>query len=122
MAIKTYRGLEVWKMAIEMVESIYLLTKLFPEDEKFGLTSQLRRAAVSIPANIAEGYGRIHKGDYVHHLSIARGSLMELETHLTIAVRLGLSTRKAALPVWKTSQSVGRMLTNLILSLQRTNA
>lgn len=92
MSLQTYRDLAVWQKSLDLVESIYLMTAALPTTERFGLTSQLQRAAVSIPANIAEGYGRLHRGDYVHHLAIARGSLMELETHLCIAVRLGFVT------------------------------
>lgn len=71
-----------------MVVAVYERTNEIPQQEKYGLISQMQQAAVSIPANIAEGYGPLHRGDYVHHLSIARGSLAELETHITIAVRL----------------------------------
>ena len=104
---------------MDLVEGVYVLSQRLPSQERFGLTSQLQRSASSIPANIAEGYGRIHRGDYVHHLSLARGSLMELETHLTIAVRLKFVSRDDALPVWNQSQNVGRMLTSLIRSLQK---
>ena len=80
----------------------------------------MQRAAVSsIPANIAEGYGRLHRGDYVHHLSIARGSLAELETDITIAVRLDFIQREDAMPLWDMGQHVGQMLTKLIQSLKR---
>jgi four helix bundle protein len=72
MRLQTYRDLEVWKKAVDLLESIYLLTQQFPAEEKFGLTSQLRHAAVSVPANIAEGYGRTHRGDYLHHISISK--------------------------------------------------
>jgi four helix bundle protein len=119
MSLKTYRDLQVWQQAIELVQEIYQLTLRFPQDEKYGLRSQIQRAAVSIPANIAEGYGRVHRGDYVHHLSIARGSLMELETHLTLAVRLNLVPRDAAMRSWELSQTVGRLLNKLIGSLRR---
>ena len=88
MTIKSYQELTVWQKSMDLVEAIYLLAKKFPKEETFGLTSQIKRAVVSIPANIAEGYGRTHRGDYLHHLSIARGSLMEVETHLAIALRL----------------------------------
>jgi len=70
MALKTYRDLGGWQKSMDLVVAVYRLSKKLPADEKFGLTSQLRRAAVSIPANIAEGYGRKHRGDYIHHLSI----------------------------------------------------
>jgi len=80
MPVQTYRDLNAWKKAMDLVEGTYALTKSFPGTERFGLTSQIQRAVVSIPANIAEGNARKHRGDYVHHLSIARGSLAELET------------------------------------------
>lgn len=118
MALKSYRDLQVWQKAIELVESVYKLTRTFPAEERFGLASQLQRAAVSIPANIAEGYGRSHLGDYLHHLSIGRGSLAELETHLVIAVRLKILSREDTVDAWNLSQRVGQMLTKLIQSLQ----
>ncbi len=88
MAAKSYRYLEVWQKSMDLVEAVYRLTVEFPKAEKYGLASQMQRAAVSVPANIAEGYGRTHRGDYTHHLSIARGSFAELETLVTIAVRV----------------------------------
>ena len=100
------------------MESIYLLTRQFPAEEKFGLTSQVRRAAVSIPANIAEGYGRLHRGDYLHHLSIAKGSLAELETHLVLAVRLNFVSEEQATASWQLSHEVSKMLSKLIVSLR----
>ena len=119
MALKTYRDLEVWQKAVDLVEAVYLLAKSFPAEERFGLTSQLQRAVISVPANIAEGYGRIHRGDYLHHLSVARGSLMEVETHLTIAVRLGFVAREQVLETWQLTQQVGKMLRKLIASLAK---
>lgn len=119
MTLQSYRNLDVWKKAIDLVEEVYLLTRGFPSDEKFGLTSQLRRAAVSVPANIAEGYGRIHRGDYLHHLSMAKGSLAEVETHLVIAGRLEFATREQLKNTWNSAQDVGKMLSKLIASLQR---
>jgi len=117
MAIRSYRQLEVWQRAIELAEEVYLTAQL-PESERYGLRTQLQRASVSIAANIAEGYGRSHRGDYLRHLSIARGSLMEVETHLTLAVRLKLVSRQVVMSSWKLSQQVGQMLTKLIASLQ----
>ena len=102
-----------------MVVMVYELTRDFPSEEKYGLISQMQRAAVSVPANIAEGYGRVHRGDYVHHLSIARGSLAELETHITIAVRLNFLVREKATILWNMTQDVGKMLSRLIRSLRR---
>lgn len=115
----SYRGLEVWRVAMDLVEEVYKATTLLPETEKYGLTSQLRRSATSIPANIAEGYGRSHRGDYLRHLSIERGSLMEIETHLMIAVRLKQIQREDAIPAWQLSQRVGQMLTKLIQALKQ---
>lgn len=83
--IRSYKDLVVWQKGMELVSRIYLITKRFPASEQFGLTSQIQRAAVSIPANIAEGYGRNTKNEYANFLRIARGSLTELETLLLIA-------------------------------------
>ncbi|HEY3319507.1 MAG TPA: four helix bundle protein [Planctomycetota bacterium] len=94
MALQSYRDLLVWQKAMDLVVSIYTLSRSFPNDERFGLTSQIRRASISVPSNIAEGYGRSHRGEYLHHLSIARGSLMEVETDLLAAVRLAFVTRE----------------------------
>ncbi len=118
MALKTYRELDVWKKSMDLVVEVYKLTKDFPAQEKFGLTSQIQRAAVSIPSNIAEGHGRKYRGDYIHHLCISRGSLTELETLLTIAVRLKFIQRTQAVEVWKLAQEVGQMLNRLIHSLE----
>ncbi|MBN1342038.1 MAG: four helix bundle protein [Phycisphaerae bacterium] len=118
-AIRTYRDLQVWQRAMDMVVQAYQVAKAFPSVEKFGLTAQLQRAAVSVPANIAEGHGRTYRGDYLRHLSIARGSLAEVETHLTLAVRLELITREQAVDAWRLCQDVGKLLNKLIRSLER---
>ncbi len=118
MGLKTYRELEAWKKAMMLTEEAYRISRSFPEEERFGLTSQLRRAAVSVPANIAEGYGRSHRGDYLHHLSIARGSLAEVETLLTLSVRLNYADREEAVSVWESAQQTGRLLNGLIASLR----
>ena len=78
--VRNYRDLIVWQRAIELVANVYSLTQTFPADERFGLVAQMRRAAVSIPLNIAEGHGRATRGEYLNQLSVARGSLNELET------------------------------------------
>ncbi len=122
MSLRSYRELDVWKLAMDLVENVYRLTRSFPADERFGMTSQLQRAAISVPANIAEGYGRTHRGDYLHHLSIARGSLMEVETHLALAARLKFVTREQALQSWRILQDVGKMLNKLIRSLESPRA
>jgi len=112
-----YRDLQVWVKAMALVEDVYRVTAAFPDSERFGLTSQMQRAAVSVPSNIAEGYGR-GGGDYSRHVSIARGSLMELETQLEIAVRLKYLPRDQARPIRHTAQEVGRMLTGLSKALK----
>lgn len=117
MPLQTYRELKVWQKAIDLVEQVYVLTNNFPNDEKFGLVSQMRRAAVSVPANIAEGYGRTHRGDYLRHLSFSRGSLLELETHLVIASRLGFVGGENDADLSRRVQEVDRMLYGLIESL-----
>lgn len=116
MALDTYRDLDAWKVAMDLVEEAYVLSRLLPDEEKFGLTSQLRRAAVSIPSNVAEGYGRSHRGEYLHHLSFARGSV-EVETLLLVAVRLKYIAEAQITNAWDLSQRVGQILNRLICSL-----
>lgn len=87
-SIKSYKELIVWQKSILLVKEIYEFTDLFPSEEKFGLVSQMRRAAVSVPSNIAEGWGRLSKKNYIQFLRIARGSLYELETQIIISVEL----------------------------------
>lgn len=88
MAINSFRDLRVWQAGMELVEQVYLLTQTFPKQEMYGLASQIQRAAVSVPSNIAEGHTREHSKEFLHHLSIAQASLAELETQLEIALRL----------------------------------
>lgn len=87
--IQSYTGIKAWQLSMELVTLIYRLSEKFPQNEMFGLTNQLRRAAVSVPSNIAEGFGRHSNGDFSHFLSIANGSLCEVETQLGIAKNLG---------------------------------
>ena len=98
-------------------EQCYHLTKAFPKEEMYSLTSQIRRAAASVPANIAEGYGRENRGDYVQFLRIAQGSLKELETHLILSARVSLAPESAIDPVLAQCETTGRMLRALIRSL-----
>ena len=121
MALQSYRDLMVWQKAMDLVEETYRLTRLLPKDELYGLTSQMRRAAVSIPANIAEGYGRLHRREYINHLSIARGSLMELETQLELTVRLAYLNRGQVSLAWGLTQEVGKLLFTLLRSLGARN-
>ena len=118
MAVNSYRDLIVWQKAMNLVEDSYRLAKLFPKSETYGLAGQMQRAAVSIPANIAEGHGRDHLGDYRRHRSIANGSLMELETHLQIAIRLGYLHPTQLDSVQHQASEVGRMLAGLSRKLK----
>ncbi|WP_371879140.1 four helix bundle protein [Candidatus Chloroploca mongolica] len=102
---------------MDLAEEVYQQTQNFPREELYGLTSQIRRAVVSVPANIAEGYGRIHRKEYIHHLSIAQGSLQEAETQLQITVRLQYLDREQVKRAWNLMQDVGKMLRRLMLSL-----
>jgi four helix bundle protein len=118
LAKNTYKNLEVWKLSIDLVEDIYRITKRFPTDERFVLVPQMRRCAISIPSNIAEGQGRSNTKEFLSFLSIARGSLRELETQLTIAVRLKYVSREEALPLWETLQRIAQMLPKLMDALR----
>ena len=97
----------------------YRVTKLLPKSETYGLASQIQRAAVSVPANIAEGHGRQHLGDYLHHLSVATGSLMELETHLIIANKLSYIEEADLEPLLLRTAELSRMLAGLTKSLRK---
>ncbi len=119
--IQTYRDLRVWQEAMTLAEACYRLTKVFPREELFGMTSQIRRSAASIPANIAEGYGRETTGAYVHSLRIAQGSLKELETHLLLSERVDLVSRDATAAPLDQCEQIGRMLRSLIRSIQNTD-
>jgi len=116
MEIKSFRDLEVWQVSMTLVERTYALSETFPVAEKYGLTSQVRRAAVSIPSNIAEGHCR-SKRSYRYHLGVARGSEAELQTQLELSVRLGFANREAIAPVTNIASRVGMMLNRLIASL-----
>ena len=117
--VKSYRDLIAWQRARGLVKEVYLLTATFPVGERFGIVSQMDRAAVSIPANIAEGYGRATTQDYLHFLRIARGSAYELETQLVLAEDLGLCGRDSASKVAGTLQEAIRVLQGLIAALER---
>ncbi len=119
--IQSYRDLKVWQAGIQLAKRCYQVTKGFPKEEMFGLTSQIRRAAVSIPANVAEGHGRESTGDYVHFLRIAQGSLKELETHLILSNEVELCTNARLMPLYAATDELGRMLRALIRALQARN-
>jgi four helix bundle protein len=119
MPIFTYRNLIVWQQGLTLVEECYRLTAAFPKSELYGLTSQLRRAAVSIPANVAEGQSRRETKPYRHHVSIAIGSHGELETLIELACRLGFLSVSDKTRVMKLCDSVGRLLSGLHRSLKQ---
>lgn len=116
--MNSYRDLIVWQKSMYMVTLIYRITKKFPEDEKFGLVSQLKRSAVSIPSNIAEGYGRHYKKDYSRFLQIARGSLYESQTQLEIAINLSVLKVEDLEEINGLSVEVEKMLNSLIKKLE----
>jgi four helix bundle protein len=118
MQIKCYRDLLVWQKAMDLVVECYRFVSTLPKNETYGLISQVQRAAVSVPANIAEGHGRDHLGDYLRHLSVANGSLMELETHLLLVGRLGYRPAEDAEPLLNQCSEVGKMLAGLTKSLK----
>lgn len=118
MALESYQGLQSWQVSMELIESIYHLTRHWPVDERFGLVSQAQRAAVSIAANIAEGYGRLHRAEYVHHLAIANGSRCELETLLLVSERVMVSEPGSTAVAQNLVAQVGRLLTRQIQSLR----
>ena len=118
-SIQSYQDLLVWREAMALAVSCYVVTRTFPREELFGLTSQVRRAAASIPANVAEGYGREHTQSFIQSLRIAQGSLKELETHLLLAERVGVASEQAVADPLKQCQAVGKMLRALIRSLQK---
>ena len=117
--VQSYRDLRVWHEAMALAEGCYRLTRGFPKEELYGMTSQIRRAAASVPANIAEAYGRENRGEYVQFLRVAQGSLKELETHLLLSQRVQLASGKTIEPVVAQCETVGKMLRALIRSLQK---
>ena len=119
MPINDYRDLEVWKRGRSLAKEIYLLTRRFPKEELYGMTSQMRRAATSIPANIAEGWGRHYTGEFIQFLRTSNGSRTELETHLMICSDIGLCTETEIQPLLQELTILGRQLVNLERSLAR---
>jgi four helix bundle protein len=116
---KPHKKLDVWKKSIELVQKIYELTNSFPKSEDYGLTNQMRRAAVSIPANISEGAARQTKKEFVQFLHMAQGSLSELDTHLEIAISLGYSKENDFPDLSLLTNDIDKMLTGLIKSLKK---
>src|SRR6185312_4397848 len=114
----TYKDLIVWQRAIDLIEIVYRITQQFPHDERWGLVSQLRRASISIASNIAEGQGRSTPGEFRQFLGHARGSTLEVETQLIIAVRLGLLTNETCAKAFEHCDHIKRMLHGLSASLE----
>ena len=117
--IRSYRDLRVWQMSIDLAVDCYEATKTYPPAELYGLTSQIRRAAISIAANISEGYGRESRGSYLQFLRISQGSLKELETHLIVSRRLGYLDVATEEKLLSGAEDVGKMLRALIRSLEK---
>jgi four helix bundle protein len=119
MIVKSYRDLIVWQKSMDLVEAVYKVTQSFPKEEAYGLTAQLRRAAVSIPSNIAEGQSRKSSKEFLHHLFISYGSLSELETQIQIAERLTYLQNEDAQRLLEKSAEVGRLTNGLARSLSK---
>jgi len=120
--IRSYRDLRVWNEAMELAAECYRVTRSFPREEMFSLTSQIRRAGASVPANIAEGYGRESTGSYLQFLKNAQGSLKELETHLLLAVKVEIAPSAAVKSALDRAETVGKMLRGLMRSIQPAGA
>jgi len=120
MKVRDHKGLVVWKSAMDLVVLVYQLTARLPKHERFALGDQLHRAAVSVPANIAEGNARVHRGEYVHHLSIARGSLAELDTLLEMSKSVGYFAAEDLAAANELIDRIRRMLYRLLSSLRTT--
>jgi four helix bundle protein len=117
--LRTHRDLDVWALSLDWVEAVYRCSTSWPPDERFGLTSQVRRAAVSVAANIAEGAGRKGTGEFIQFIGIARGSLAEVETHLLIAARLGYLTPDHVQPLLADMERIASMLSALSTRLKQ---
>jgi four helix bundle protein len=117
--VRSYQDLVAWQKAMELVTEIYRVSQKFPKEEVFGLTSQIRRAAVSIPSNIAEGRGKFSKGDFQYFLGHARGSLSEVETHILIARNLNYLTNTEIDHIMELAAEVGRLLNGLLAAIKK---
>ncbi|OIP26336.1 MAG: four helix bundle protein [Dehalococcoidia bacterium CG2_30_46_19] len=111
--MKTYRDLQIWQKSMTLVTEVYKISKGFPKDEAYGLTSQIRRCAISIPSNIAEGYGRNSTNEYIHFLRIATGSLYELQTQIEICMNLDYLNRGEFDKLYELSREIERMISSL---------
>jgi four helix bundle protein len=118
---ESFKKLLVWQRALQLTVEVYRLTSAFPETERFGLSNQLRRAAVSVGSNIAEGYGRSSRGEYIQFLGHARGSSFEVETQLAIARELGFGAKPLIEKTEKLCSEVSRMLAAMVVGLRKKN-
>jgi four helix bundle protein len=119
MSRNSYRDLVVWQRAMDMLVAVYRTTKVLPDEERYGLQIQARRAAVSVPSNIAEGHGRLHLKEFIQCLGIARSSLQELQTQIEAMIRLDFIGRMAGDGLAGSSEEVARLLGGLIKALQK---
>ncbi|MBU7586655.1 MAG: four helix bundle protein [Nostoc sp. TH1S01] len=117
--INDFKDLKIWTKGMDIAEKSYLLTKIFPKDELYGMVQQIRRASASIPANIAEGYGRRSTAEYIRFLNIAQGSINELETHIILSQRVGLCSQTNIEPIISLLREENRMIIALIKKLQQ---
>ena len=118
--LKTYRDLLVWQKSMRMVTEVYTMTRKLPVEELYGLTSQIRRSAISIPSNIAEGYGRRSTQDYIRFLRMANGSLFEMQTQIEISLNLQYINQKTFEDVYDSSREIERMLSSLISKVEKS--
>lgn len=116
--IRSFRDLKVWQKGMALVNRVYNATNYFPDNEKYSLTSQLRRSAISIPSNIAEGYGRRSTGDYLRFLNIAIGSLYEVQTQIEIALNLDYMKKEWFDILYEDSREIERMLSSMIQKIE----
>lgn len=118
MSVRSYKDLDVWKRGVTFVTQIYACTKSFPREEIYGITSQIRRSAVSIPSNIAEGHAKRSTWDFIRFLNIAYGSIAELETQIIIACNLGYLSEAEKLKILTECSELGRMINGLVNALE----
>ena len=118
-AINSFRSLKAWQRSIQFVKLIYEISRSFPKDEMFCLTNQIRRAALSVPSNISEGYGRQSNNEFIHYLSIANGSRCEVETQAQVAFELGYINNATNQTVIRLSEEIGRLIAGLQRYLQQ---
>jgi four helix bundle protein len=116
--VKDYKELITWQKGMLLAKELYKITEMLPKEERFGLIDQLRRAGVSIPSNIAEGYGRESKNEYIRFLRIARGSLYEIETQLHLCISIGLLLKSQTADAFSLCSEIGKMLTATIRTIQ----